>query len=129
MDAGVLAGLRELGEDGEPDVLVELISLFLAEGPPRLADLRTASAAGDARSFEQIAHALKGSSANMGASGMKALCAEIEKTARSGDVGAASARIPRLEEEFGRVRAALEEELPENSSEGPPRSRSAGQSG
>ncbi len=129
VDENVLASLRELGEAGEPDVLVELIGLFLAEVPPHLAGLRAALTAGDAHSAGRIAHTLKGSSGNMGAGGMTALCAEIEKTARSGDVGAASARISRLEEEFGRVSAALQKELPDNSAEGPQREGTVGRGG
>jgi two-component system, sensor histidine kinase and response regulator len=107
----VLAGLRELQEDGEPNILDELIGLFLADVPPHLGAMREASAAGDARSVQRIAHTLKGSAANMGARGMEALCLELEEMGRAEDAGAALARISRLEEEFGRVRAAFEGEL------------------
>lgn len=106
-----LAGLRELQKDGEADVLNELIGLFLAGVPPHLGAVREASAAGDAHSVERIAHTLKGSCANMGARGMEALCLELEEMGRAGDVGATPDRISRLEEEFGRVRAAFEGEL------------------
>ena len=106
----VLAGLRELQEDGEADILNELIGLFLADVPPYLAAMREASAAGDAHSVGRIAHTLKGSCANMGARGMEALCVELEEMGRAEDVGAAPDRISRLEE-FGRVRAAFEVEL------------------
>ncbi len=35
LDRSVLAALRELQDEGEPDVLGELIELFLADAPPR----------------------------------------------------------------------------------------------
>ena len=62
----MLASLRELQEEGEPDILDELIELFLTDVPPQLVSLKVAVEAGDAHSVERIAHTLKGSSANMG---------------------------------------------------------------
>ena len=111
LDRGVLATLRELQEEGEPDVLGELVELFLADAPPRLDALRGAIEAGDASSVEGIAHALKGSCANLGAVSMGATCAELEEAGRAGDLSGAPARISVLEKEFGRVRVAFEEEL------------------
>ncbi|MDQ3636375.1 MAG: PAS domain S-box protein, partial [Actinomycetota bacterium] len=52
LDRSVLAGLRGLREEGEPDILGELIGLFLTDAPPRLVALREAAEAGDARSVE-----------------------------------------------------------------------------
>jgi CheY-like chemotaxis protein len=111
LDRSVLAALRELQHEGEPDVLGELIELFLADAPPRLVALREAAEAGDARTVVEIAHALKGSCSNMGAVGMGATCAELEEAARAGELSGAPARISVLEEEFGRVRVAFEKEL------------------
>ena len=47
----------------------------------------------------------------MGALRMKALLAELEEIGRSEELGAAPERISRVEEEFGRVRAALEDSV------------------
>ena len=69
----MLAGLRELQEAGAPDLLEELIELFLADVPPQLVALRKAAEADDAQSVERIAHTLKGSCANMGAVRMETL--------------------------------------------------------
>jgi two-component system sensor histidine kinase/response regulator len=111
LDRSLLARLRELQEEGEPDILSELIELFLTEVPPQLVALREAAEAGDAHSVEWIAHSLKGSCGNMGAIGMETLCQELEQMGRAKDLTAAPARISRLEREFGRVRAAFVEEL------------------
>jgi two-component system, sensor histidine kinase and response regulator len=111
VDISVLVGLRELQGEGEPDILDELIELFLGEVPTQLKALREAAQTGEAQSVERIAHTLKGSSANMGALRMEALCAELEEAGRSEDLSAASGQISRLEEEFGRVRAVLEKDL------------------
>jgi two-component system, sensor histidine kinase and response regulator len=107
IDHSLLESLRELQGDGKPDILNELIELFLSDVPLQLAELREAAEAGEPHSVERIAHTLKGSAANMGALRMKALLAELEEIGRSGNLGAAPERISRVEEEFGRVRAAL----------------------
>ena len=111
IDRNVFAGLRELQADGEGDILGELVELFFADVPPRLVALREAAKAGNARSVEGIAHALKGSCVNMGAVRMGAICAELEEMGRSEDLASAPARMSLLEEEFGRVRVAFEREL------------------
>jgi two-component system, sensor histidine kinase and response regulator len=111
LDRSVLASLCELQEEGEPNILDELIELFLTDVPPQLVDLWEAVEAGDACSVERIAHTLKGSTANMGAKRMEALCTELEQIGRSEDLVAAPALISPLKEEFGRVRTAFEEEL------------------
>jgi HPt (histidine-containing phosphotransfer) domain-containing protein len=108
----VLEGLRELQGEGEPDVLKELIELYLEDVPSQLKALREAEERDDAKSVECIAHTLKGSCGNLGAVRMAPICAELEEIGGSGDLATAPALISRLEEEFGRVCAVLEKELP-----------------
>jgi two-component system, sensor histidine kinase and response regulator len=111
LDERALAGLRELQQEGEPDFVVELIELFLHDAPPQLAALRGAVEEDDADSVERIAHTLKGSSGNMGAKKMAEICGELQNAGASGDLARAPRLLERLEEEFGRVRPALEAEL------------------
>lgn len=114
LDLSVLAELRELQEEGEPDLLRELIELFLTDVPARLVALREAVRADDAHSVQRIAHTLKGSCGNMGAVRMAAVCAELEEIGRSEDLQAAMEQTSRLDEEFGCIRTAFEEELSKN---------------
>jgi two-component system, sensor histidine kinase and response regulator len=111
VDHSVLKSLRELQEEGEPDVLKELIELFLEDLPPQFKALQEAEEREDAQSVERTAHTLKGSSSNLGAVRMAAICAELEEIGRSGDLATAPALISGLEAELGRVRAVLEREL------------------
>jgi CheY-like chemotaxis protein/HPt (histidine-containing phosphotransfer) domain-containing protein len=111
LDRGVLASLRELQEEGEPEILSELIELFLHEVPQQLGTIREAIEKDDAPSVERIAHTLKGSSGNMGAMRMAQNCAELEDGGASGDLSRAPELLERLEEEFGRVHLALESEV------------------
>jgi HPt (histidine-containing phosphotransfer) domain-containing protein len=84
--------------------------MFLDDSSSRLAALREAVEGGDAKSVERIAHTLKGSSGNMGAKRMAKICAELQNDGTSGDLRRAAELLGRLEEEFGRVRPALETE-------------------
>jgi CheY-like chemotaxis protein/HPt (histidine-containing phosphotransfer) domain-containing protein len=111
IDHSMLDGLREVQGEAEPDILRELIGLFLTDLPPQLVALRGAVQSGDARSVARIAHTLKGSSGSMGAVRMAAICAELEEIGRSGTLAGAPVRISRLEEEFERVRVAFEASL------------------
>jgi two-component system sensor histidine kinase/response regulator len=111
LDRSALAVLRELQQEGQPNILEQLITLFLDDVPHQLVALRNAAEAGDARSVERTAHTLKGSCGNMGAVRMHTLCAELEYTGRSAELDTVPVRISRLEEEFGHVRAALVQEL------------------
>ena len=92
----------------QPDVLKELIELFLEDVPPQLKVLREAEEREDAHGVVRTAHILEGSCGNLGAVRIAAICAGLEEIGRSGDLTAVPELISRLEEEFGRVRAALE---------------------
>ena len=111
IDASALAGLRDLQQPGEPDLVHEVIVLFLDSAAPRLAALHQAVARGDARTLEQEAHTLKGSAATLGARRLAAICEELQARGRAGDMPGASALLPQLDAEFARVRTALSAEL------------------
>jgi two-component system, sensor histidine kinase and response regulator len=111
IDHSVLEGLRELQEEGEPDVLKELIELFLEDIPSQLKALREAEERDDAMSVERTAHTLKGSSGNMGATRMATLCAELEEVGGSGNLANAPELLEQLKAEFDRVRTVLRAEL------------------
>jgi two-component system, sensor histidine kinase and response regulator len=111
IDQSVLANLRNLLQDGKPGVLNRLIAMFLDDTPPKLAALREAVAQEEAKALEQVAHALMGSSASLGALHMASICEELEAFGRSGDLTQAPGLLSQLEAEFDRVRDALTAEL------------------
>jgi HPt (histidine-containing phosphotransfer) domain-containing protein len=113
-DRRCLTELRELQIEGEPDILAEVVQVFLNSTPVRLSDLQQAITQNDAAAVKDLAHALKGSSGTLGARQMAELCLQLEMTGRSGDLGQSEALWLKLEEEFTRVRAVLEAELQNN---------------
>jgi DNA-binding NarL/FixJ family response regulator len=102
-----LRQLQLLQDEGEPDIIIELIDLFLQDTPQKLAQLRFAAINGEAKKCEQIAHSLKSSSGQLGAKQMMALCARLEQHGQAGEISPAGALLTQLDEEFARVEAAL----------------------
>jgi CheY-like chemotaxis protein/HPt (histidine-containing phosphotransfer) domain-containing protein len=111
IDAGRLAELRTLDPPDGPTTLSVLASIFLGDMPPRLTSLRRAVLESNADSVEDLAHYLKGAAANIGATRMAALCAELEDLARSGALTPAPHLLTRLDAEFAHARQALEVQL------------------
>jgi len=107
LDPAVLESLRSLNQPGEPDVVQEILTLFVAEAPARLAAIAGAVEAGDAPALQRAAHALKGSAAAIGATALQRICAEVEEVARSGVMAGASAGI----ESIRGANAALHAEI------------------
>jgi len=98
--AGTLAGfesLRELmGEDG----IRELMGLFIDDGGNHIVRLGGALDRSDAGLLAEVAHALKGSSASVGANRMAQLCGQLETSGRAGTTAGGAAVLQALVEEF-----------------------------
>jgi len=90
-----------------PGLLGEIVGLFTADCPQRLAELRRALAAGDARQAERAAHAVKGAVGNFFAAAPGATARRIEELARAGDVAGAEALRPTLEAQVEALTAEL----------------------
>jgi CheY-like chemotaxis protein len=112
LDRSVLAVLQEL-KRGQSRLLPHLIRLYLQEAPARLATLREAIAQGDSIRVEDLAHGLKGSSAQLGATRMRRICAALQEAGGRSDLGQAAAQVAELQREFVRVHTALEAVLHE----------------
>jgi HPt (histidine-containing phosphotransfer) domain-containing protein len=108
VDGSILALLQDLQREGQPDILAEVIAVYLRDTPLRLAALHEAVARADAGALRGAAHYLKGSSSQIGAVQMAQLCADLEEQARSADLADAAQTLRRLEAAFGRVHAHLQ---------------------
>lgn len=107
LDPAVIENLRQLTPPGEPDVLTEVLELFLQDVPRRIARLRASYAAGDAGELHKTAHSLKGSAGNIGAHALFAICRQLDDCGRAGELADAKRLIDALEAEFARVEAAI----------------------
>ena len=104
-----LRGFEEASVEGEPDLVVELIDLYLESAPHLVAAVREAAAGGDGAALCISAHSLRGGSACLGARRVAALCEEIEAAGRRSPRAAASLAA-RLEAEFELARQSFEAE-------------------
>jgi len=78
-DASLLGSLRELQQEGNPDLITELIELYTKETKKRLTELRSALNNQDMTGLRRTVHYLKGSSGTLGIRRMAFLCSQFEE--------------------------------------------------
>ena len=100
-------GLRAV----EPDVVTEVIELFLTEAPTRVASMREAAARGALGELERLAWALYESADALAAFSLKELCARLDREARAGTLESATEAVRAIGREVERVQASLAAEL------------------
>jgi two-component system, sensor histidine kinase and response regulator len=106
----VLAQLQDLqGQAG--DLPLKLAGIFKRDTGQRLNELRHAVDCTDAPAAARIAHAIKGSAANLGAHIVVRICSEIETGAETADLGAVPRLLDELQHEFTRACDALTAKL------------------
>jgi len=104
LDRERLEDVRELLEE----VFAETIEAFLQHTSAQLAALHEAVVQNDATAVSHIAHTLKGSSGNIGATSLSALCEQLMHASTIGLPAEVGQHVAHLEMEFTRVHAALE---------------------
>ena len=102
LDAELLAELREIMADD----FARLVNAFIEDGKARCQAMQAALEAGDGEQLRQLAHSFKGSSSNLGANGLTALCLTLEEQALT-DLDAAAQTMQRIEPCFQEVCRAL----------------------
>ena len=103
----VIESLRQLTPPGEPDVLQEVLQMFLDEVPPRMDRLRNAITAGNIQEVYRTAHSLKGSAGNIGAERLFGVCKQIDELGRAGDLAGLAPFVDALAVEFGKVEVEI----------------------
>ena len=79
IDSETIEGLKRLQKPGKPDLLKELIVLFLDSTAEYMKILRAAVENRDLGTVSHIAHSFKSSAANLGALNLSEICYELEK--------------------------------------------------
>jgi CheY-like chemotaxis protein/HPt (histidine-containing phosphotransfer) domain-containing protein len=102
-----LAELEELADPEDPDWVRGIMAKFIEDAASRLTLLKAAVEMRDAAALRDMAHALKGSSGNVGAQALADLCRTLQDLGDSGKTESALPVLAAVEEEFLRVRQAL----------------------
>jgi HPt (histidine-containing phosphotransfer) domain-containing protein len=109
LDSEALENLRSIDPDGGNEFLRELVNIFLADTPRRIAEIEQSASTRDKVKLTRAAHSLKGSAGTFGASRLAGLAAEIEGQGQTSEFDQASANVKLLSEEFERLQPALTE--------------------
>jgi CheY-like chemotaxis protein/HPt (histidine-containing phosphotransfer) domain-containing protein len=80
---------------------------FLQDIPQRIAALRGFLEVGDPASAGRQAHTIKGASANVGANALRAVAADLEWAAKSGDLDAIKSLLSELQTQFVLLKQAM----------------------
>lgn len=104
LDMDTLNDLRTMLDDG----LDELLQEYLKDSRRLLQELEEVAGLGDQERLSSLAHALKGSSGNLGVSQVYRLSEALEQDARAGRLDDAPARVSELQQVYQRSCEALE---------------------
>ncbi|MDZ3836615.1 MAG: response regulator [Rhodospirillales bacterium] len=107
IDIQALKPIIALARPGRPSPLVKVISLYLDAWPEQNEKLRLAVATADAEAMWKVAHALKSSSAIVGALGLASIFKHLEALGRSGTTAGANEAFAEIERLFPAIRQAL----------------------
>jgi len=103
---------KMLCEDGSTEVFAEIVDSYLEDAPQRLQAIINAVAQSDAFTLQLSAHALKSTSATLGAITLSEICGELETMGSTANTAGASKLVSQLAAEYERVEAALQLEHP-----------------
>jgi PAS domain S-box-containing protein len=92
---------------GDEELLRELIEVFLSDCPKWMSDLHKAAVAGNAVDLRRAAHTIKGAVGYFGADEAGAAADRLQELGRAGDVAAAVAVVPKLEQALEQLTAVL----------------------
>ena len=100
---------NELKETMGAGFVSEIIDTFNLETGRLIEQLRQALAEDDAVSFARLAHAIKSSSASLGALVFSQQARELEMLGKANDLTGASPKLEKFAADFARVTRCLEE--------------------
>lgn len=107
LDMSVVEELLSFADDGDPELIMDLIQMFLDDGPSKVAAMTDGLAAGDLEKAERAAHSLKGSSGNLGARLLQNACEEMQLATRYHKLDESRRLVPLLQRRFEEAETAL----------------------
>ncbi|MEY3161949.1 MAG: hypothetical protein RIT25_1940 [Planctomycetota bacterium] len=103
----IVEELISLSDEGNPELLLELIDIFLSDTPTKLQSIVQGAEAADFHAMERAAHSLKGSSGNLGAQRLQESCERMQYASRAQQLEISRSLAARIVREFEVAKAAL----------------------
>jgi HPt (histidine-containing phosphotransfer) domain-containing protein len=107
IDPQAIENLRALNPDDGDEFSREIVTIYLEDTPLRIAELEHCLAAGDVPKFTRAAHSVKGSSANLGATAVRAAAEKLEHHSNKHGLENVVEMIASLKTEFARAQTEL----------------------
>lgn len=117
MDWNRLEALRPLQRPGKPDVVQQMVQVYLKNADALMQSLNAALVHQDRESMTRAAHSLKSTAATIGATGLSNLAADMEAKFRNGQFDLAANLILRCQASHDAACRALNERYPEAASQ------------
>ena len=109
LDMQVVEELLSLSDDGDPELLLDLIRLFLDDGPSKVTSIVQGLRVKDFDKMERAAHSLKGSAGNLGARLLQATCEQMQQATRGKQFEETRQLASQLQANFVEAKQALED--------------------
>ncbi|MCA8974463.1 MAG: Hpt domain-containing protein [Planctomycetes bacterium] len=107
LDMSVVEELLSFADDGDPELLVDLIQMFLEDGPSKVKAITEGLEEGDMEKVERAAHSLKGSSGNLGARHLQDSCEKMQIASRQHQVEQVREITPEIVSTYADAEVAL----------------------
>lgn len=107
LKSSVLESIKRVSEKVGNNLLEDVIRMFIDISPTVISEIRKAAEDGNARKVESLAHKLKGSARNLGASVLAENCAALESLGEENNLEGSDSIVERIEGDFNDVVSAL----------------------
>lgn len=111
IDWSILDALQAIRKPGGPDLRRHIMNVFLDSSPALMDGISAAFSVCDGESLAKAAHSLKSSSMNVGAVRVCAVCKELERIGKAGELGDHTDLLARIQAEYDAVETAFRKEL------------------
>ncbi|MEX0331635.1 MAG: Hpt domain-containing protein [Puniceicoccaceae bacterium] len=103
LDPEQIQMLLETGADDSMDLFNEILALFEEESSAKFDEMKATREKGDYEGFSRAAHALAGSSANIGGRAVWLMARDMENLCKGGQPEKAIVMLPELERLYNRT--------------------------
>ena len=107
LDQTSIQRLMDIGKQTDPGFLQQVLDMFMKQAPADIEEIRKSLEAGDFTALWKVAHKLKGTSLNIGALRLSAICKELEKKGRNLETAGLYGLVMQLETDYRSTIAEL----------------------